>query len=594
MEYFDIDKSYEELVGRYPNHKPHPVIGIIGNYGDKGSELADGYFRSIECAGGLPLVIPPTENCAQLCSLFDRIDGLLISGGADLNPLFFGEEPMAQLGSVNPERDYMELMAVRLAYDRNLPIFGICRGLQSIVAALGGKIYQDLQACCTDTVVLKHSQDAPRHTSTHSVRTAEDSLLRKIMGEEFAVNSFHHQGVRETGPRLRATAWAADGVVEAVESTELKSIFAVQWHPECYIVKGQRYMIPLFQHFTAEADAYRRAREVHSHILTLDSHCDTPTFFDQDVQIYRRNANTCVDLHKMQEGGLDAVVMAAYLPQGGRSPEEFRQATHRADEILEQIRSRVRGTFGVSLAVSPKGLFLQKGNGRRSVLMGIENGYALGHYLGNVERYRREGIVYITLCHNGDNDICDSACRSNREHGGLSAFGQQVVAEMNRTGMMIDLSHASEETFYQTLDLSTRPVLCSHSSARALCNHPRNLTDDQLRAIAAKEGVVQATFYNDFLCESGEATIADAVRHIMHIIDVAGIDSVGIGSDFDGDGGVRGLATASDFINLTRALMAEGLSEKSLKKIWGGNFIRVMSRVQYNTLQFTEPADVAG
>ena len=106
---------------------------------------------------------------------------------------------------------------------------------------------------------------------------------------------------------------------------------------------------------------------------------------------------------------------------------------------------------------------------------------------------------------------------------------------MNRTGMMIDLSHASEETFYQTLELSTRPVLCSHSSARALCNHPRNLTDDQLRAIAAKEGVVQATFYNDFLCESGEATIADAVRHIMHIIDVAGIDSVGIGSDFDGD-----------------------------------------------------------
>jgi microsomal dipeptidase-like Zn-dependent dipeptidase len=251
---------------------------------------------------------------------------------------------------------------------------------------------------------------------------------------------------------------------------------------------------------------------------------------------------------------------------------------------LEEIRRQVQASHGVQIASAPKDLFNNKMLNRKSIMLGIENGYAIGKDLSNIERYRREGVVYMTLCHNGDNDICDSASRSNREHGGLSEFGRQVVAEMNRVGMMIDLSHASEETFYQTLELSTRPVICSHSSARALCNHPRNLTDDQVRALAEKGGVVQATFYEGFLVESGEATIDDAVRHIMHLINMAGIDHVGIGSDFDGDGGVRGLQTAADYLTLTRRLMAEGLNERSLRKLWGGNFVRVMSRAQYNTL----------
>ena len=153
---------------------------------------------------------------------------------------------------------------------------------------------------------------------------------------------------------------------------------------------------------------------------------------------------------------------------------------------------------------------------------------------------------------------------------------------MNRTGIIIDLSHASEESFYDAISHSTQPVICSHSSSRALCNHPRNLTDDQLRTLAAANGVVQATFYQGFLREDGEATIIDAVRHIMHLIEVAGIDHVGIGSDFDGDGGVRGLASAADYLVLTERLLSEGLSPKHLRKLWGGNFIRVMSQVQYN------------
>lgn len=591
MEYFDIDKSYDDLTARFPNHKQHPVVGIIGNYGEKGSELAEGYFRSIECAGGLPLVIPPTDNCVQLAALLDRIDAVMISGGADINPLFLGEEPMGELHGINPERDFMELMAVRMAYDRGMPMLGICRGLQSIVAALGGSIYQDLEACCTDSVIIKHDQQAPRYASTHSVKSEPGSIIRRLLGEEFAVNSFHHQGVRDAGPRLRVTARAADGVVEAVESTEFKSIIGVQWHPECYIVKGFRYMIPLFQHFVGEADSFRRARDIHSRILTLDSHTDTPMLFGRGMQIGRRCPEACVDLHKMYEGGLDAVVMAAYLPQGGRSDEELAQATATADRILDEIREQVRTSNGVSLAVSPRGIYQAKGYGKKAILLGIENGYALGRDLSLIERYRRDGVVYITLCHNGDNDICDSARKSGREHGGLSDWGRQVVDEMNRVGMMIDLSHASEETFYEVIGRSKRPVICSHSSCRALCDHPRNLTDEQLHAIAEKEGVVQVTFYNDFLTDRGEATVDDAVNHIMHAIQVAGIDHVGIGSDFDGDGGVRGLSTVADYIGLTRRLMAEGLNERALRKLWGGNFIRVMSRVQYNTLQFTDNND---
>ena len=186
----------------------------------------------------------------------------------------------------------------------------------------------------------------------------------------------------------------------------------------------------------------------------------------------------------------------------------------------------------------------------------------------------------MTLCHNGDNDICDAASRSNNEHNGLSDFGYEVVREMNRVGMMADLSHASEKTFYDVLECSKLPPVCSHSSSRALCNHPRNLTDDQLRALAEKEGVAQATFYHGFLREDGQATISDAVAHILHMIDVAGIDHVGIGSDFDGDGGVPGLASEAEMINLTRRLIAEGLNNSQLRKLWGGNFLRVMSKWQ--------------
>lgn len=581
---FDIAGEYRTLTDHFPNHGQRPVIGITGNFGERGCELARAYYRSIELGGGIPIILPPTDNSVMLVSLLDHLDGILLSGGADLNPLYLNQDPLPGLHAINPERDGCELLLVRLATDRNIPLLGICRGVQVLAAALGGDVFQDLETCLPPgTRLLKHSQDAPRHVATHRVHAEKDSVVASLLGTDFAVNSFHHQAVSDPGPHLRVTARSADGIVEAIESREGRPVMGVQWHPESFTDTGDRSMLPLFRHFVEQAATYRSARHIHRSILTLDSHVDTPMLLEQGARLDQRSEHGLVDLHRLTEGGVDAVVMAAYLPQGGRSPEELAAATERTDRLIELIQQSVHHCNGATLAVSPKTVFQAKNVGKKAVLIGIENGYALGHDLANVERYRRMGVVYITLCHNGDNDLCDSARHSRREHGGLSDFGREVIAEMNRTGIMVDLSHASEETFYAALQASAAPVLCSHSSARALCNHPRNLTDDQLRALAAADGVAQATFYGGFLREDGEATIDDAVRHILHMIDVAGIDHVGIGSDFDGDGGVTGLASEADMTLLTCKLLAEGLNAKSLRKLWGGNFVRVMSQAQYKS-----------
>ncbi len=580
MNTFDIESLYRKATNGFPSHEKRPLIGITGNFGDRGCELSEGYWLSVERAGGIPVALPPTADPQTLLPLLDRLDGILLSGGGDVNPLFTDEDPVPALRSVNPRRDATELLLTKLAYDRQIPLFGICRGCQVLAIALGGSIHQDIATAMPAAPLIKHSQDMPRGVASHRVKVEKESLLHELLGENVFVNSFHHQAVNEPGEKLRIAATASDGVVEAIESNEGKSILGVQWHPECFILEGDESMMPLFRHFVEDAAAYRRARDFHLKHLTLDSHCDTPMFFAQGVDFDRRDEKVLVDLRKMEEGGLDATVMVAYLPQEGRSPEELKAATHRAESILAQIESMVGGCQGVEIARTPDELFRLKHEGKRAVMRGIENGYAIGLDIANIERFRRMGIVYMTLCHNGDNDICDSARRSNNEHGGLSNFGKEVVAEMNRTGMIIDLSHAAEATFYDVLALSSQPVVCSHSSARSLCNHPRNLTDDQLRALAAKGGVAQVTLYNGFLREEGEASINDAVAHLLHMINVAGIDHVGIGTDFDGDGGIRGLASASELINFTRRLQAEGFSDEDLQKIWGGNFLRVMRQVQ--------------
>lgn len=561
-----------------------PLIGVTANFSEGQLQLAPGYFRSVEAAGGIPVIIAPKRMPnANMSLLLDRIDGLLLSGGADINPVLVGEDPVPALHGINTERDLFELTLTRLAYNRQIPMLGICRGIQVLAAALGGTIMQDIATSLPHTQLIKHSQDADRATATHFVEAVEGSRIAELLGKRFAVNSFHHQAVGQCGPRFRITAQSADGVIEAIESTEMKSIIGVQWHPECFIAEGDTCMMPLFQQFVNDASEFAQARRVHNSVLTLDSHCDTPMFFDQEVNLEHRDPKLLVDFPKMREGHLDVSTMVAYLPQGDCTPEASEAATAQAFKTLAEIEQRVAHAPGVVLAQHPAQLYRNKLEGKLSVMRGIENGYAIGKDLQNVEKFARMGVVYITLCHNGDNDICDSARRSSQRHGGLSAFGRDVVREMNRCGLMVDLSHAAETSFYDALQCSTTPIVCSHASSRAMCNHPRNLTDDQLRALAQAGGVAQVTLYHGFLRleeEGVPATVTDGVRHLMHMIDVAGIDHVGIGTDFDGDGGVPGCACASELINFTRLLLAEGLTIHDLQKIWGGNWLRVMQQCQ--------------
>mgnify|MGYP003288498889 CR=1 FL=1 len=579
MTKYNIEEEYTLLHSSFPIYKRRPIVGITGNYDSGKCTLLEGYYRSVLEAGGTPIVIPAFEDTDAMVSLLDHVDALILSGGGDINPLYLGEEPIRELSSINPARDNQELLLVRLAANRQIPILGICRGIQVMTAALGGKLYQDIYKEAGAT--LKHSQDTERHTATHSVRIASSSKLSKIFGAtNLYVNSFHHQAVREAAPGFAVTAVSPDGLIEAVESIHGKSMLGVQWHPECMILGGDRTMIPLFEWIVGEARSYAEARELHKRILTLDTHCDTPMKFDQQIRFDSRDPRILVDLHKMTEGCLDATIMVAYLRQLERDKSSLEAAFAKAEHLLTEIENMVaHSADSVGIAYTPDDLCRLKHEGRRALMLGIENGYAIGDDISRIEHFRRRGVVYMTLCHNGDNDLCDSA-RGNGEHGGLSVLGREAIREMNRVGMMVDLSHAAESSFYQAIEVSSTPIVCSHSSARALCDHPRNLTDDQLRALAASGGVAQVCLYDGFLRQEGGATVDDAVRHILHMVNIAGIDHVGIGTDFDGDGGIIGCADASEVINLTRRLLAEGFAEEDLAKLWGGNFLRVMRIVQ--------------
>ena len=569
---FDLEAGMEAVYGRFPEAQRKPVIGITGNYEDLTCKLGKGYYQKVVEAGGVPVIVPPVTDPHVIINTLDRIDALILSGGGDYNPLWAGEEPSPLLHGINAERDQAELMITRLAYNRQIPMLGICRGIQTLAMALGGKVFQDI----SDRATKKHSQDADRSEPTHTVTIEKDSILYRIYSEaqqcsmfnhqsSIFVNSFHHQAVSDTGAKFRVTARSADGIIEAMESTEYKPVMGVQWHPEC-LENGN----PLFQWLVEEAQAYREAHQLHDRILTLDTHCDTPMLFPQGIHFDQRDPRILVDLHKMTEGRLDATIMVAYLPQPTEQPKAY------ADAIFDQIEAITKQNSDyVRIARTPEELWANKRAGIKSIMLGIENGIALDGQLENLQHFAERGIVYMTLCHNGDNDICDSASRSQNTWGGVSPFGEQVIREMNRLGILVDMSHAGEKSFYDALDISSKPIVCSHSSARALCDHPRNLTDDQMRALAAKGGVAQTTIYHGFLRQDSEACILDVMEHLEHAIQVMGIDHVGLGTDFDGDGGVRGLADASELMLFTKQLLRRRYSEEDIQKIWGGNFLRV-------------------
>lgn len=608
MNHFDFRSHVDQVYATFPEAHHRPLIGLTANHSDLDATLRDRYYKQIVAAGGTPVIIPPVADKEVIVNTLEQLDGLILTGGADYNPLWMGEEPSTHLHGINRERDLAELLTARLAFNRQIPTLGICRGIQTLAIALGGKVAQDIQeAASPGTVIIKHAQDADRSEPTHSVRIADGSILSGIYeGETIHVNSFHHQAVAQPGPHFRITATAPDGTVEAIESTEHKAVMGVQWHPEWLEEEGRR----LFKWLVDCAGNFHVAKELHKRVLTLDTHCDTPMFFPQGVQFDRRDPRILVDLHKMTEGRQDAVTMVAYLPQPkigetfsskidlkgirDHNPELLARypgleeetprinPTQYADLIFDKIESIVqKNSRYLSIARTPADLYNDKRNGRKSIMLGIENGLAIERELANLKHFAQRGVVYITLCHNGDNDICDSA-RGCNTHDGVSSFGEKVIREMNDLGIMVDLSHGGEKSFYDALDISRVPIVCSHSNCKALCDVPRNLTDDQLRALAAKGGVAHTTLYGGFLRKDGEASVLDAVDHLEHAIRIMGIDHVGIGTDFDGDGGVRGMADSSELINFTIRLLRRKYSERDIEKIWGGNWLRVMAQVQNN------------
>ena len=569
---FQLQAQLDAIYGHFPEAKPRPLIGISANTADIDLTLRRVYCDQIVHAGGVPVVLPPVNDAEVLINMLEGIDGLVLTGGADYNPLWYGEQPEKELHTINSTRDLPELLLTRLAFNRQIPILGICRGVQTMAIALGGNLVQDLKT------PLKHSQDAPRSEATHSVTITEGSTLYGLYGQGTFVNSFHHQAVKDCGSHLHVVATAPDGVIEAVESTEQKALMGVQWHPEWMGDEG----LKLFEWLTQRSREFKAAKALHREILTLDSHCDTPMFFPQGVHFEQRDPKVLYDLHKMTDGKQDAVTMVAYLPQHpkpGELPEGMSPRQY-ADSIFDQIEAIVAHESDyVALARTPQQLYENNAMGKKSIMLGIENGLAIEDDIRNIAHFAQRGIVYITLCHNGDNAICDSA-RGTQTHGGVSAFGEQVIREMNRLGVMVDLSHGAETSFFDALSISQTPIVCSHSNCKALCDVPRNLTDAQLKALAQAGGVAQITLYHGFLRKEGEADIRDAMAHLNHAIDVMGIDHVGLGTDFDGDGGIKGLADASELINFTTALLRQRFSKADIKKIWGENWLRVMRQVQ--------------
>ncbi len=599
MKSFDIQSSLDDIYARYPEATRQPVIGLTGNFADGDARLCEQYYMSVVRAGGTPVIIPPVADKDVIINTLDKIDGLVLTGGGDINPLWAGEEPSPRLHGINHMRDKAELLTVRLAYNRQIPMLGICRGIQTLVTALDGEVDQDIAesfaaahgagraAAAAGHSLIKHSQDADRSEPTHTVRISRESVLYSLYKTEtLAVNSIHHQAVRASGRRFSVSAKAPDGVIEAIESSEFKPFIGVQWHPEWLGESGQ----VLFRWLVDRAREFYTAKDLHRRMLTLDTHCDTPMFFPQGIHFDQRDQRILVDMHKMAEGHQDAVIMAAYLPQP-KLGETFSSKVafkvdgplQYADLIFDKIEEIVNANNRyLSIARTPSDLYEDKRKGRRSIMLGIENGLALNHDISNVRYFARRGVVYITLCHNGDNDICDSA-RGCNTHGGVSRFGEQVIKEMNRCGIMVDLSHAGEKSFYDALSISSKPIVCSHSNCKALCDVPRNLTDDQLRALAKHGGVAHITLYHGFLRnDSQEATVMDAIAHLEHAISVMGIEHVGLGTDFDGDGGIRGLADSSELINFTLHLLRRRYSERDIARIWGGNWLRVMAQVQNN------------
>lgn len=574
-----IDFEYSDL-----RAKSVPLIGVSSMHrADGGSFVPGSYLKAVEDAGGNPVIIPVTTNALKLKKILDNIDGLVLVGGDDVAPGYYGEKKLNSTVLIDSIRDVYDLTLLRIAVNLNIPIFGICRGQQVINVAFGGSLYQDLDTQRKSKIQHKPTTKRNKICQTTSIHAG--TKLAELLGssDTLGINSYHHQSIKAVAPGFKVSATAPDGVIEGIEAYPDRRILAVQWHPEA-LTENYPVMKNLFNFIIDEAGKYRHAKELHKRILTIDTHTDTPLNFirEKGFDFGKRESND-VNIPKMQEGMLDAVFLAAYMAQGPRDAQSSKNAVKHINMIIDSIYSQAgRNKDLCEIAVTADDLIRLKKEGKKAVFLGIENGYGIGKDIGNLKKYKDRGVNYITLTHTVDNDICDASSRSKNEWSGLSPFGYEVIREMNRLGMIIDISHVHENTFWDVIKESKKPVIASHSSVRALCDHDRNLNDKQLKALAENGGVVQLCPVDIFVVKGGKkiATLDQFMDHIDYAVKLIGVDHVGIGTDFDGGGGVIGLRGANDAVNITIKLMERGYSDEDIAKIWGGNFLRVLNEVQ--------------
>ncbi len=383
----------------------------------------------------------------------------------------------------------------------------------------------------------------------------------------------------------------------------------------------------------SESPKQQSVSELHKSLFTLDSHVDISREYMREAAFDPGLKTTMkVDFNKMRQGGLDGVFFVVYVAQKKRDELGYIAAYQAAMKKFEAIHMMTDDKYSdlIELARSPQDVKKILAKNKLVAMIGVENGFTIGKDLSRLEQFQKLGASYLGLTHSGHNDICDSSGINQslgdkpQEHGGLSPFGEKVVAKMNQLGMMIDVSHASDQCVEQVLSISKTPIIASHSGARELLDHPRNLTDALIKAIAEKGGVIQLVGYSGFIKKDPArdaaynamkqniatvynaekfdyklhehtqqyadgmkqlnvdfplASVSQYVDQIQHVINLVGIDHVGISSDFDGGGELNGWADASESENISRELLARGYTKTDLEKIWGGNFLRVWGEI---------------
>lgn len=324
----------------------------------------------------------------------------------------------------------------------------------------------------------------------------------------------------------------------------------------------------------------KRADALHARIFSIDTHTDAPTGYCYPGK--SRLAIGQVTAEKMREGGLDAAVYSIYYG-GKQSCDSTRtEAMAYYDKTYELLMAYMEEHPEYEMARTADDLLRIKKDGRAAFLLGMENGYQLGTDISRIEKLYNGGLRVITFCHNYTQDICDSSTDTLKRWHGLSPFGIEVVAECNRLGIVVDLSHGATESLLDAIHYSKVPVICSHSAVWNIKQIPRNLRDPEIKALAESGGLIQIT--TGRWCQSNlpkeEVDIEILCDHIVYARSLAGIDHIGFGSDFDGGGGQVGFEDASFCKKLSIALMKRGWSDEDLEKFWGGNFLRVLKEVE--------------